>query len=91
MQLQKLGEHNQYDQSPEILPINKNYPHSLLHWGDSSSKSDNLMTQHTISTLLSSFSGSEETRQRNTAHARISGPASFFSKTLRLDTRASIS
>ena len=46
---------------------------------------------HTIRTLFSSFPGSDEIRQRNTAHVRISGPASLVSKALKLDTIASIS
>ena len=46
---------------------------------------------HTISTLFSCFPGSDEIRQRNTAHVRISGPASFVSKALKPDIIASIS
>lgn len=46
---------------------------------------------HTISTLFSLSSGSDEIRQRNTAHARINGLASFVSKTLKVEIIASIS
>ena len=45
---------------------------------------------HTIRALFSSFAGRDEIRQRNTAHVRISGPASLVSKALKRETIASI-
>lgn len=50
-----------------------------------------LHISHTISMLFSSLPGSDELRQRNTAHARINGPASFVSKALKVEIIASIS
>jgi hypothetical protein len=41
--------------------------------------------------LFSSLPGSDELKQRNTAHARINGPASFVSKALKVEIIASIS
>jgi hypothetical protein len=79
MKPQRLGVHNQHDQSPGELK-KKN---SIV----------NICNVHTFycSTLFSSFPGSDEIRQRNTAQARISGPASFSSKALKLEIIESIS
>lgn len=46
---------------------------------------------HTISMLFSSLPGSDEIRQRKTAHARINGPASFVSNAFKVEIIASIS
>lgn len=96
MKPQMLDVHSQHDQCPEmrIEIIIEN--HFLLH------KPIYLSTKFireyrnprklcTVSTLFSSFPGSDEMRQRNTAHDSISGPVSFASKALKLEIVASSS
>ena len=87
---QKLDEHNQHDQYPGKHDKNLNkviiskvvQPVVLgTFWTE----------KHTINTLFSSFLGSDEIRQRNTAQVRIRGPASFISKALKLEIIESIS
>lgn len=86
-----LDGHSQHDQFPNMI---QRKTWSILttsniigERGKGKKEKENL----TISTLFSSFPGSDEIRQRKTAQARISGPASFISKTSKVDNNASIS
>lgn len=93
MQLQRLDEHSQHDQFPKMIQrkMRSRLTTSNITRERERRGRKRKQWKHTDSTLFSSFPGSDEIRQRNTAQARISRPASFISKTSKVDNNASIS